>query len=382
MVSGRLFAVVTGGGTAGHLSPALAVAEALVAAGHEPAEIEFAGSRRGIESRFVPAAGFVLHELPGRGIRRSLSPGNLSAAAGLAVACTAAVAMAARRRPRVVVTVGGYAGLAFGVAAVALRIPLVVVDVDSVPGATNRLLGRFASARTAPFEGAGARGAVVTGAPVRRSVLVAAQSGERRSAARSRLSVGPGRLLLVVAGGSLGARSINRAVLALARLWARREDVAIYHLAGERNLAEVRAAAGREGLAAAGPGLQYLLCGYDPDLPEVLAAADLAVCRAGASTIAELTVIGVPSILVPLPRAPSDHQTLNARLLADRGAARLLPDELLDGERLAAEVEACLRDESLERMAESARSLGRRDAAERVARVVEGVAAGGRGGSS
>lgn len=380
------FAVVTGGGTGGHVSPALAVAQALVTGGYERSEIEFVGGRRGIEGRLVPEAGFVLHRLPGRGIDRRLRAGNVSAVLGLVSATLLASAMALARRPRVVITVGGYAGFAYGAAAVVLRIPLVVVTLDAVPGAVNRLLARFARCNAVAFDTTALPRAVVTGPPVRPPVLEVSRSADARRLVRERLGLEPRRRLIVATGGSLGAASINRAVVNLASRWADRSDIAIYHLGGHRNSDVASAEADRAGLldeavSRGAAGLQYRLVEFDPLLAEALGACDVAICRAGASTVAELTAIGVPSILVPLPGAPSDHQSRNAAALEAAGAALTIADGELDGARLEAALESCLEsDERLEEMALAARSLGRRDAAERIAQLAVGAAArAGRG---
>lgn len=368
----RLFAVITGGGTGGHVSPALAVAEAMVAAGHDRDEIEFVGARRGIEQHLVPKAGYKLHRLPGRGIQRRLTADNISAVVGLALAVVIAFNLALRRRPRVVVTVGGYAGFAYALAAVVLRIPLVVVNVDAVPGAVNRLLGRFASANAVALPGTAMPRATVTGPPVRQVVLDVPLDDAGRRATRAGLGFDPDRFLVVVTGGSLGAGSINEATLALAGQWPERSDVAIYHVAGERNLAAVSERARAAGLASGPSGLQYRLCGFDPDLVAALGACDVALSRAGANTVAELTALGAPSILVPLPGAPSDHQTRNARALAEAGAAIMIADGELDASSLAKAIDSLAADrDQLAAMSRAARGLGQRDAARKVAALAE-----------
>jgi UDP-N-acetylglucosamine--N-acetylmuramyl-(pentapeptide) pyrophosphoryl-undecaprenol N-acetylglucosamine transferase len=374
------FALVTGGGTAGHVQPALAVAEAMVARGHEPASVRFVGSRRGMEARLVPEAGFEVTLLPGRGIQRRLTLDNLGAVGGLAVAFVLALAVLVRRRPRVVVTLGGYAGLPAAAAAIVLRVPLVVVSYDAVPGASNRLVARFARSCAVAYPGSSLPRQVLTGAPVRGAVLAAERTTAGRRAARARLDLPASRFLLVVAGGSLGARRLNDAAIGLAKSWASRSDVTIYHVAGVRNLARLEREAAALGL---GPrqspeeGLDYRLVGYEKQMPALLSACDLAVCRAGASTVAELAAIGTPSALVPLPGAPNDHQTRNAEALSRVGAAVLLSDSECTPERLEELVESLLGDPSrLESMATAAASVGRRDAAERVAALVESVAMG------
>lgn len=371
------FAVVTGGGTGGHVTPALAIAEALVEQGRRREEILLVGAKRGVEVRLVPAAGFELVALPGRGIKRSLSADNLTSALGLASALVQAVAMAARARPKVVVTVGGYAGFAYAAAAVLLRIPLVVVTVDATPGAVNRLVGRFATANATALPAAGLPRATVTGAPLRSAARRAARDEEARRRAFSRLGLEEKRRLVVVTGGSLGAGRINDATLEMARGWAERSDLAIYHVTGERNFEEMRKKAASAGLSEAPGGLCYILSPFDTDLPGVLAGSDLAVCRAGALSVAELTALGLPSILVPLPGAPGDHQTHNATTLQEQGAAVLLRDDECDGARLAGEVARLLEEPGrLEAMGKAAARLGARDGAERVAELVEQVARG------
>jgi undecaprenyldiphospho-muramoylpentapeptide beta-N-acetylglucosaminyltransferase len=368
---------MSGGGTAGHVQPALAVGEALVARGHERASISYVGSRRGMEATLVPEAGFEVILLPGRGIQRRLTAANVPAAAGLLLAFVLAVFLVARRRPRVVVTVGGYAGFPCAVAAVVLRVPLIVVSYDAVPGTANRLVARFARKCAVAFAGTGLPNEVVTGAPVRSAVLSAERSPSGRDAARAVIDVPADRFLLAVAGGSLGARRLNQATLGLAEAWSARDDVTIYHVAGERNLEGVRAQAGGLGLgpAEAGGGLDYRLVGYEKQMPALLAACDLAVSRAGASTVAELAAIGAPSVLVPLPGAPHDHQTRNAEALAGLGAAILLKDAECSPGRLSELIEPLVAEpERLAAMGHAAAAAGRKDAADRVAALAESVA--------
>ncbi|HLI42939.1 MAG TPA: UDP-N-acetylglucosamine--N-acetylmuramyl-(pentapeptide) pyrophosphoryl-undecaprenol N-acetylglucosamine transferase [Acidimicrobiales bacterium] len=374
-MSGRRFAVITGGGTGGHVSPALAIGEALVASGRRSEEIGFVGSTRGLEARLVPAAGFPLELLPGRGLERRISLQNLGALGGLGLAVLAALRLAHRDRPRVVVTVGGFAGFPYALAAIALRIPLLVVNVDAVPGAANRAVAPFAAAAAVAFPGTPLPRATVTGPPVRAAVLAVSRSADERRATRLRIGIEPARRLVVVTGGSLGARTLNEAALGLAELWRSRSDLAVYHVAGERNLGEVQAAASARGLFRGGGGLDYRLVGFDPELVAVLGACDLAVCRAGASTVAELTAIGVPSVLVPLPGAPGDHQTRNAQALERAGAAKLVPDGALEPRLLASLLEECWGSrDRLAAMEQAARGLGRRDAAERIAEMASELA--------
>lgn len=357
-------AIVTGGGTAGHVLPALAVAEAIVAEGHPRSAVHYVGSTRGIEARLVPESGFPMTLLPGRGIQRRLTPANLAAAGGLLVAAVRAIALVRRLRPSVVVAVGGYASVAVGLAAVLWRVPLVVAEQNAVPGAANRLLARFARASAVSFVGTPLPRAVVTGNPVRPEV--AALSGRQdRVGARRAFGVGEGRRLLLVFGGSLGALRINRAVLEALPRWRDRSELSVHHVVGARDW---------DRIAAAVPGdlgeLEYRCVAYEDRMPAALAAADLAVCRAGSGTCFELAAAGLPAVLVPSPHVTADQQTANARRLVEAGAARAVPDAELDGARLAAEVDALLADrEALNAMAAAARACSRPDAAERIARL-------------
>jgi undecaprenyldiphospho-muramoylpentapeptide beta-N-acetylglucosaminyltransferase len=372
VTSAQTFAVIAGGGTAGHVVPGLAVAHALVARGHARESIRYVGSERGIEARLVPAAGFPLTLLPGRGIQRRLtieSVGeNLGALVGLGRAGVEALSLLRAERPRAVVSLGGYASVPCAAAAVALRVPIVVQEQNAVPGAANRLVARFARASAVAFPDTPLPRATVTGNPVRPEVLAVDRTGGQ-SAARGSLGLPSDRRVVAVVGGSLGALRLNRAVLDALPRWGGRADLSVYHVVGERDWELVTGA-----LRDAPPraGLDYRPIRYEDRMPLLLAAADVFVCRAGATTVSELTAVGVPAVLVPLPTAPGDHQTANARVLANAGAAVLVADGQLDGARLGAEVDALLADpERLAGMGKAAAALGRRDAAERVAALVE-----------
>ncbi len=367
--------LIAGGGTAGHVLPGLAVAQALVAAGHPPETVHWMGSAVGIEARLVPEAGFGVTLLPGRGIERRLSRASVAAAWGLIRGAATALSEMARRRPAVVVSLGGYASVPGAAAAIVCRVPLVLCEQNAVPGAANRLFGRFARASAVSFPGTALARATVTGNPVRPEVLAVDRTRDRDEARRS-LGLPAGGRVVVAFGGSLGSRRINQAMLGAVDLWADRADLAVRHVVGRRDWEMVSAAA--PDLPA--DGLVYLPVEYEERMDLLLAAADVAVCRAGGS-VAELTAIGVPAILVPLPGAPGDHQTANARHLVEAGAAVMVADAEFDGARLVAEVDAIVNDEAtLEAMATAAARVAHRDAAEAVAALVERHAR--RGGTS
>jgi UDP-N-acetylglucosamine--N-acetylmuramyl-(pentapeptide) pyrophosphoryl-undecaprenol N-acetylglucosamine transferase len=366
------FAVIAGGGTAGHVLPGIALARALVARGHPPGSIQFVGSTRGIETRLVPEAGFPLVALPGRGLQRRLTIENVAAVAGLLRAMLEGVRLVRRLRPRVVVVLGGYASVACVAGAILNRVPIVVMEQNARAGAANRLAGRFAAACAVPFPETDLPRRVVTGNPVRAEVLAAAAADDRAGARRA-LGLPVDRTVVAVFSGSLGARSINTAVRGAIPRLATRGDLAIRHVIGSRDWEEL----GHQAPDLPADGLVYQPVRYEDRMAELLVAADLAIARAGGTTVAELAEVGRAAILVPLPIAPRDHQTANAAALVAAGAAVLVPDDQLSPERLVRELDAVLADpQRLARMGRAARSLARPDAAERVADLVEEHARG------
>ncbi|MGA3147941.1 MAG: UDP-N-acetylglucosamine--N-acetylmuramyl-(pentapeptide) pyrophosphoryl-undecaprenol N-acetylglucosamine transferase [Acidimicrobiales bacterium] len=376
-MSAARYALVAGGGTAGHLQPALAIAEALVDAGHGRDSIEFVGSARGQDRVTLEGRGFPFTLLPGRGIVRSRRVAdlwrNLGAVSGLVVATARAFVLVVRARPRVVVSVGGYASLPASSAAVVLGVPLVLVNVDAVPGAANRLLGSFARASAVGWPGNPLPRSVVTGTPVRPAIAGVDRGPDARRQARRTLGLPLDRPTVAVFGGSLGARRLNDAVAGLVERWKDRSDRSVFHIVGRRDWdpAPTGAEADLGGTGDA-PGLSVVRVPFEERMELVYGASDLVVCRAGAMTVAELAAAGVPSILVPLPGAPGDHQTANARVLQRAGAALLLPDPECEAPTLAESIDRLLGDPpGLEGMGRAARSLGRPDAAAAGAGVVE-----------
>ncbi len=368
--SNRCFALVAGGGTAGHVQPAIAIARALVDRGHKQGAVELVGSERGIEARLVPAAGFELTLLPGRGLERKLSWQNVKSLFALVVAMGRAWRLVGRRRPRVVVSVGGYASVPCALAAVVRRVPVVVAEQNAAPGAANRLVGRFAKACAVSFPGTPLPHAVVTGNPVRPEVL-AIDRARDAAAARARLAVEPGRRMVLIFGGSLGALRLNEAAVEAAGRWAGRGDLYVRHVIGSRDWERFTGPGSTPPLPP-GAALRYEAVQYDDDMPTSLAAADLVVCRAGSSTSFELLAAGLPAVLVPSPFVTADHQTANARHLEQAGAAVVVPDAQLDGERLTREVDALLADPGrLAEMARAARAAAAPSAAADIAALVE-----------
>jgi UDP-N-acetylglucosamine:LPS N-acetylglucosamine transferase len=300
----------------------------------------------------------------------------MGAVLGLLWATAACVASFVLRRPRVVVVVGGYASLPAGLAAVATRLPLVLVNTDAVPGAVNALLGRFAAVNAVAFLGTDLPRARLTGTPVRPELGSLDHSAAGEHEARRALGLPTDRQTLAAFGGSLGARRINGAVADLAHRWSDRQDLSIYHVTGRRDYAQFALPEAVEGHRAGVDDephrLHYQVVPFEERMPELYQAADVCVCRAGALTVAELLVSGMPAILVPLPGAPRDHQTRNAEALVAAGAAVMVPDAECSAERLAAELTALLSDTArLSVMRAVARELGHPDAAAAVAELVD-----------
>ncbi len=267
----RAFAVVTGGGTAGHVLPALAVAEALVAHGHERGTIHYVGAERGIETRLVPPTGFPHTFLDVVGVQRRLDRANLSFPPKLTRAVRRAVVLLRDLRPRVVVSVGGYASLPSVLAARRLRIPIVAVSYDRTPGRASRLAARVAAATAVAFPGSGLPRARVTGAPLRQEIL-SVDPARDRAAARAELDLPGDRFVLLAVGGSLGSAALNRVVEAFVAASADRTDLAVHHVAGERFVDASTAGAGAPGRAG---GILYHVVGYEDRMPQAYAAADV-----------------------------------------------------------------------------------------------------------
>ncbi|TVR25300.1 MAG: UDP-N-acetylglucosamine--N-acetylmuramyl-(pentapeptide) pyrophosphoryl-undecaprenol N-acetylglucosamine transferase [Ilumatobacter sp.] len=343
-------AVVTGGGTAGHVLPALAVAEALVAAGSDPDEIHYIGSRRGIETRLVPETPFPHTFLDVIGFQRRLTRRNLGFVPKMLRSTLTARRVLRDLRPEVVVSVGGYASMPAVFAARRLHIPVVVVSYDRFPGRASQLAARRAAACAVAFDDSPLPRATVTGAPLRRSVLDVDRETQR-AAAREALGVPDDRFLVAVMGGSQGSGVLNGAVVEFLAEHRGDHGLAVRHVVGERFIDE--APAPLDG----SDGIRYDPIGYEDRMPTVYAAADLLVGRGGASTVHEVAATGIPAVLVPWSDAAEDHQAANVRWLSDQGAAVFLAEDQLD--RLT-EVIAGLRSDPAARadLSSAARGLG------------------------
>ncbi|HEY5658393.1 MAG TPA: undecaprenyldiphospho-muramoylpentapeptide beta-N-acetylglucosaminyltransferase [Myxococcota bacterium] len=346
---------VAGGGTGGHITPALALAERIAARGDR---VVLLGSDQGLETTLVPEAGFELAVLPSRQVMGQGPLARLGAVLTIARGGVAALRTLRARGVAIVVSVGGYASVPAVLAALLLRVPVALVEPNARPGRANRALARFARRIFVQFDAAAAalapgdERASAPGIPLR-SALVAAFA----DAPPRRLPEPPYRLL--VFGGSQGARQINEAVMeAVPSL--RALPLRVFHQTGPADRERVHA-------AYRAAGVEAEVVDFERDMPRRYREADLALCRAGALTVAELAMAGLPALLVPYPFAADDHQAANARALADAGAARVLPSRPLTGADVAQAVGALLASpESLRAMGAAAAKLARPDAAERI----------------
>jgi UDP-N-acetylglucosamine--N-acetylmuramyl-(pentapeptide) pyrophosphoryl-undecaprenol N-acetylglucosamine transferase len=363
--------VITGGGTGGHVFPMQAVAEQLQALGVTCDQLRYVGSRRGQEATLLANGPIGLTLLSGRGIQRSLTlralARNVVSVLGLGAALVVAFVKVGAWRPSVVVSVGGYASFATSLAAVLWRRPLVLVEFDATPGASQRILSRFATRRCTAFVSSAPR-TVTTGTPLRETIVAIDRSEPARRVTREHATppIDPERSVVVVMTGSLGAYRVNSAVSALATLWANRRDRTLVHVTGRRDFAEVTSARPQT------DGLDYRIVEFG-DMTQLWALCDVALCRSGAITVAELTALAIPSVLVPLPGAPGDHQTKNALAVVNAGGARMLSDAQCTGPALAAVLDVILEPTTLATMQSASGSLGRRDGAAQIARVVVDV---------
>ena len=347
--------MIMAGGTGGHVFPALACAEALRERGHR---VVWFGTRRGIESRVVPQAGFEVEWSPMTGLRGKGALGWAVAPFRLAGAVWNALGVLRRQRPKLVLGMGGYVAAPGGLAAWLSGVPLVIHEQNAIAGMTNRRLERFASRRLAAFAGAfRSCGVRICGNPVRREISMLASPAER-FAGRD------GPLRLLVLGGSLGATALNALVpSAIARLPEGRRPV-VRHQTGR----QIDAA--RDAYAA--HGVQAELGEFIDDMAGAYACADFVIARAGALTVSELAAAGLGGILVPYPHAVDDHQSANARVLVEAGAAVIEQQATLTAETLAAHLDTLDRARALA-WANAARTLARPDATQCVVATCEEV---------
>lgn len=368
-----IFAVITGGGTSGHVVPALAIAELLVESGHPPESLHFVGSDRGAEVTLLADSPYPHTLLRVDGLQRSFTPRSMVRSAAMIPMMWRAVRSArgllASLRPKVVVSVGGYASIPAARAAHQLAIPVVTCSYDRRPGIATRLQSRYAAVSAVAYMPSDLTHAQLTGAPVR-AVLRHLDRAVSRSEARSRLNIAEHRRLIVVIGGSLGSAVLNSTICGVVESWANRADLAILHLSGTRYFTDQMP-------ELAGAQIDYQRLAYCHNMADVYAAADLVISRAGASSVAEIATVGVPAILIPWKHAAENHQQTNAEWLVERGGALLLDEADLSVSSLSVAIADLIADpEKLRALGTRAYELGALHRECSIARVIDDVARG------
>ncbi len=351
--------MIMAGGTGGHVFPGLAVADFMRALGWR---VVWMGSRSGMEARLVPTHGYEMAWIRANALRGKGFLAKVLLPASLLVAFWQSARAMFSVRPDVVLGMGGYVAFPGGMMASLLNRPLAVHEQNAIAGLTNKVLANVADKSMAAFPGS-LKGAQWTGNPVRAEIGAVPAPAERYAG-----RTGPLKLLVV--GGSLGAQALNETVPQALALIPEADRPHVVHQSGEKNLASLR-----DAYAAA--GVKGELVAFIADMAARYAEADLVICRAGALTISELSAAGLASVLVPFPYAVDDHQTANARFLADSGAAMLIRQADMDPAQLASLVQTLDRPKLLA-MAEKARALGKPEATRLVAESCIALAGGGR----
>lgn len=363
-----MLAVLSGGGTAGHINPALALAEELTDRGWD---VRFAGTPQGVEARLVPAAGVPFTAFEASGFDRAHLLSLPRGIAKIAASTAKARKWFAEIEPDVVVGFGGYVSIPVARAAEKTGVPVVLHEQNSVAGMANKYLAKKAAAVCLTYEHAAAGLTTtapvhVTGNPVRRQVIEA-----DRDTGRALFGLAEDDFMLLVFGGSLGARHINNAIVAMKDDLLARSNLHIVHITGPKELDAVC-----EALALTpDEERRWHLMGYQDRMGETMAAADAIVSRAGATSLAEISARAIPAVLVPFPYATEDHQTTNARAWVEAGCAFMVPDADLEGDDFAQAVATLIDDASVrEAQRAAARAQKTTEAASLLADVVEAAA--------
>ncbi|MBR6796280.1 MAG: undecaprenyldiphospho-muramoylpentapeptide beta-N-acetylglucosaminyltransferase [Clostridia bacterium] len=353
------------GGTGGHINPAIAIANT-VKLGNKDAEILFVGTKNGMEQKLVTKAGYEIEFVKARGFKRKLSLSNIDAAIKAVTSVFAAKKIIKRFKPDVVIGTGGYASWAAVKAAAKLGVPTLIHEQNAFPGVTTKQLAKYADRICLSFDGTEKyftpeqrEKAVITGNPLKPEI----ENADRKKA-RQALGIGENEIYIVSFGGSLGAEKVNEFCFELIDSYIRNTAIRYYHATGSGGFEKYSAIAKEKGFDKLS---NVKIEEYIYDMDKHLAAADLLICRAGAITLAELCVMGRPSILIPSPNVTDDHQYKNAKALADKEAAVVFRESELDGKKLTEEVKRLVNDgERLKRIGANAKAFGRPNAAKRI----------------
>jgi UDP-N-acetylglucosamine--N-acetylmuramyl-(pentapeptide) pyrophosphoryl-undecaprenol N-acetylglucosamine transferase len=364
--------ILSGGGTGGHIYPALTIADTIRSL--EPdAEIRFVGTRHGLEKDLVPRAGYPIDFIDVQGFKRSLSLDTLRSVYKLGKGLWEAKGVLDRFQPDLVIGTGGYVCGPICFWSAMKKIPVCVQEQNALPGVTNKILSHFVeriflgySEADKYFKGKARK--IFTGNPIRPAIL-----RRKKKEGLQAFGLDEDKMTVLVTGGSLGAASINKAMLQVEKRLSGRVDVQVLHATGKNNYDHYMEAVQEAGGFADNIHIEPYLY----DMPLALAAADLAVFRAGAIGLAELTARGIPSILIPYPYATANHQEFNARSLEAVGAAEVILDRELTGDALQEKIEDLLvHKDRLYRMQKAARKAGRPKAAQEIARQALSLARG------
>ena len=368
------FAVIAGGGTSGHVLPAIAIAESLVDSGIDLQQVYYTGAQRGIETALIPPTGIRHAFFDVVGLHRSFSVkamrNNCSFASRILKARRQAIVLFKNELPQVVVSVGGYASLPAVLAARKLDIPIVVVSYDRTPGRSSKLTSHFAQATAVAFPSSQLRRAVMTGAPVRRGIRNIDRVQDR-SAARRRLGIADDAFFIGVIGGSLGSLMLNNATREFVKEFKDDSQLALRHVVGPRFMKSyVNPLAGTEAT------MTYQVVAYEENMADIYASVDLLIGRGGAGTIADVAAAGVPAILIPWKDAADDHQTANVQYLSGSGAAILLVEERVESELSKIISELRSDPEKLQQISAQAFEIGELNRHGTIAAVIRDVADG------
>ncbi len=353
--------VVTGGGTGGHIYPGIAIAKALLQL-ESSAKILFIGGKGQRESIIVPKSGFDFEPILVQGFPRSLSLRWFKVLVKVPMGFFKSLSILSKFNPDVVIATGGYVSGPVALAALFLGIPVVIQEQNTMPGITNKIMGLWAKKIFLSFSEAGtsfpSSKTYITGNPIRSEITTAGDC-------REKLGLDKNKLTITFIGGSQGARSINLAVIeALKHLYKYENRIQMIHQTGESDFSMVESAYSRSPFLSIVQPFFY-------SIEEIYSSSDLVVCRSGAMTLAEITACGLPAILVPYPYAAGNEQTFNAKVLQDKGAAIMINDNQLTGKLLADTLISLIEDKKrLSEMALKSRSLGKPDAAQKIAEEI------------
>lgn len=367
--------ILSGGGTGGHIYPAITIAREISKI--ENVEFLFVGTPGGMESRIIPKEGFKFYPLPAAGLQRRITLENIRVLARTVASLWKAKKIIHHFDPDVVIGTGGYVSGTILLAAALSHVPTLIQEQNVIPGITNKILSHFVDRICLGYEEAKRRfpnqkNCIFTGNPIRPDIMTA-----ERDLSRKQLGIRPDQFMVLVTGGSRGARSINRAMADVHRHFKDDPSICLYHVTGTLGYKNLVQDLHTDSDGNYGAGSRIIR--YEYHMPEAMAAADLIICRAGAVSLAELAARGLPSILIPYPYAAEDHQTYNARVFVNKGAARMIVDRMLSPEKLIHNIDELKSNpDLLQDMAAASKSLGKIHAGHDIAEAALQLAERGR----